>query len=202
MPYMVTIWGDKHDVFSCETREEAKQYVVDSNVRNGRPADSTSTLSIIEIDAIKPCVFCGGHITSTNPECDFCRSCYQAGRADERSYGDLLERLKTLPNVKPDSVGIWNSGGGCMILSASLLDGRYLQATAAYHDEETDEWHVSGGLPSKDKPWGMFLARSMTEMDDEANWMPQGDCPVKEVCPLDDDEFVKYVRNLGVLVAP
>lgn len=193
MPYIITLWGNKHDIKTCLTLEEAQAYVAESNARQGRPVDD-DTLTIVEIDEILPCVFCGSHVTAKDwPTTDFCRSCYHAGRADEREFGQLLDGLRTLPNVQADSVGIWNSGGGCMILSMTLVDGRYLSSTCAV--EYNGEWHVDGGLPYHGEPWGIVISPSEEAFDEMDG---SEDFPV--IIPVTTEEFPARVRELGQLV--
>lgn len=196
MPYIITLWGKTHDIKTCETLEEAQAYVAESNARQGRPVDDT--LSIVEIDEIRPCVFCGSHVTAKNwPETDFCRGCYHSGRADEREHGDLLASLESLPNVKDGSVGIWNSGGGCMILSFNLTDGRYASATACYqHDDGS--WHIDGGLPDGPDPrWGFYLLDSDELEDDDPAWSD----PSRLFEGMTPDEFVSTVAELEAVTA-
>lgn len=109
---------------------------------------------ILEIVKRNPrvCRFCGGGVTARSPETDFCRDCFYSGRADAELRAELIDGLRALPNVA--SADIWHTGGGCMVLAISLLDGQLATATEG-----------EAALPEPGEPWGLICVS-----DNEEAW--------------------------------
>jgi hypothetical protein len=158
MPKYLTILWDRIDTGTYDTREEAEAYIAESNERQP-DRENPYRIEVVADEDYRECSICRrNHITSPNPDCDFCRSCYQVGSAEERRFAELLGQLEELPNVA-STPNIWNSGGGCWILEFDLADGRCVWATSAY--EEGNEWHVDAGTPEEiEGPWSVCVGKN------------------------------------------
>jgi hypothetical protein len=76
------------------------------------------------------CRYCGGGVTSTNPDVDYCRGCHYSGRAQHDTFAPLIDKLQA---VSGHTWSVWHTGGGCFALAANLDDGDdapFLMATA------------------------------------------------------------------------
>jgi hypothetical protein len=96
------------------------------------------------------CVYCGGGVTSTNPEVDFCRSCHYTGTAKEHDIAPLIDALQSHDNVA--TAEVWHTGGGCFLLAVKLTDGRIATCTAgeaSLPDEHEPLWQCIGVWPSE-----------------------------------------------------
>jgi hypothetical protein len=92
---------------------------------DGRVLIGEEYLEIVEIEReSRPCRYCGGEIQSTKPDVDFCRGCFYVGRTQDEHWPEIYDALKALEGVRPESVGVWHTGGGCFAIGAVIdIDG-------------------------------------------------------------------------------
>lgn len=167
MPHFQVVLWDRIDIATLDTLEEAKLDIAGRMERKEASGEECPyTIRMILDEDFRLCAICGkNHISSPNPEVDFCRSCYSVGSHEERRFSELLGRLEDLPNVA-STPSIWNSGGGCWILEFELSDGRVVWATNAF--EEGGEWHVDAGTPENvEGPWSVCVGKNRDAFDGE-----------------------------------
>jgi hypothetical protein len=127
------------------------------------------------------CVYCGGGVTSTNPEVDFCRSCHYTGTAKEHDIAPLIDALQSHDNVA--TAEVWHTGGGCFLLAVKLTDGRIATCTAgeaSLPNEHEPLWQVVGIWPSE----------SAYDNDDYES------VDYREDLALNDEGFVALIASL------
>lgn len=99
------------------------------------------------------CRFCGGGITSTVAETDFCRGCFYTGTYHEDLHSDLIGRLGDIDEVA--TVSVWHTGGGCFLLAVK------------FGDESLATMDAEFALPEGDEPWNLIvLAPNQQAWDD------------------------------------
>lgn len=128
------------------------------------------------------CIYCGGGVTSTNPDVDFCRMCHYTGTAKEHDIAPLIDALQDRDNVA--SAAVWHTGGGCFLLAVKLTDGRLATCTAgdaSLPDEHEPLWQVVGIWPSE-------------KAYDEG--MSEEDVEYRENLALNDEGFVALIASL------
>jgi hypothetical protein len=119
-------------------------------------------LSIREVEReSKPCRFCGGEVQATATDVDYCRGCFYAGRIFEDGVTGLLAALREHPNIDPDSVGVWHTGGGCFCVGANYQwDAGTTLEILTSREASVDEG------PSLEHPWMIGLTDSEGEYTD------------------------------------
>jgi hypothetical protein len=68
---------------------------------------------------MRQCVYCDDEVTSPNPDCDFCRSCYYAGRPLQTNMASVIDVLEIATGTE------WfaqHTGGGCFWLTTTITD--------------------------------------------------------------------------------
>lgn len=82
---------------------------------------------VVDIVARNPrtCRYCGEGVTSTNPDCDYCRNCHYNGTALADEKAAVLAELR----AASPRFSVWHTGGGCFaygaVLSTESDDGEY-----------------------------------------------------------------------------
>jgi hypothetical protein len=97
------------------------------------------------------CMFCGGGVTSSNPDISYCSGCFYSGRSQEEVFAStgIIDLLHDLPDAVPGSAGVWHTGGGCFCLGITFTDGSYAMMTVggdASVDGNPDEPVWSGSF--------------------------------------------------------
>lgn len=154
------------------------------------PVTGHQLANAVAAEGKRPCTFCGEHVTSTNPDTDYCRSCYYAGRGLERQHADLIFQIGDLEEVM--DVDVRHTGGGCFNLAITLADGRYLTPSCAV--VEGGKVEAEPGLPEKgtDERWALVVSR------DERAWEDWSEARLEILQEtFDDDELVAAIKRVS-----
>lgn len=153
----------------------------------------------------RPCVFCGGEVTSTNPETDFCRNCFYSGRAAQRTLQPFLDRIDALDEVVRNTE-VMHTGGGCFNLAVWIADGRFLTPSVGYRGDGADTENGPSaadmdatvwpepGFPdvAAGERWCLVVSdseESWGEWDESKLWIPQA--------LYTEDELVAAIRDIA-----
>ena len=172
------------------TQEEAEEFISHcSRTDRSGTYPGSSYLAIVTVDReSKPCRYCGGEVESDNPDVDFCRGCYYGGNSQANKLPEVQAMLRgethQLLGVKPESVGIWHTGGGCF-------------SVGAYVDLDGTEWEIligsEGDVPdslSEGVGWALIHP-------DGWGYQPSGGDTITDVTVLRDSLVDGFGRALA-----
>ena len=144
---------------------------------------------------LEKCTVCGVvEVFSTDPDTDYCLTCYMTGAffekhlaSEDRSF--MLDRIRQLPHVL--TARVYHHGGGDFQLVICLRDGRIVTpgAGASVNGQRV----VMPFVPDASSGWGVLI-RQPVEADNEWSGMA---FPYPE--KYDDDELVELVAGLDAL---
>lgn len=81
----------------------------------------TDVVEIVERNP-RSCVYCSNGVTSSNPDCDYCRHCHYSGRHLDEVNAESVDAFRV---AFPEAhwTGVEHTGGGCFWLAVRMTDG-------------------------------------------------------------------------------
>lgn len=157
--------------------EHAGPFVTDAKTFTHHPI--ADVVEVVERNE-RECRYCGGGVTSPNPQVDYCRMCFYTGRSQQGTFDELCKRLTEASNGR--EWGVWHTGGGCFCLGMNLTENT---TPNEYDGIEVMASDYSVLPETVEGPWLVGAYR----------WSDGNDFPDWEAASLNADQLVEHVRD-------